>query len=131
MCLNRGKHLRDTRINHPITGIARYLLFNVSKDEIIIKFTILKYSPRNKEVNLSLPASLLTPETDSLSPSMKSKGERCLSPKISISHTNPNTGLKKIDQFSPPPHIIKYAYDPLQDFQLKVVTTKIKARPNS
>jgi len=66
-------------------------------EEIILEIIIFPYSPRNKKVNSSLPYSVLKPETNSLSPSEKSKGARLVSAIIAIIQKKNTIGnVKKI-----------------------------------
>lgn len=69
------------------------------EDKILI-IIIFPYSPKNKKVNSSPLYSVLNPETNSLSPSEKSKGARLVSHKIEIIQKNPIKGrINKINLF--------------------------------
>jgi hypothetical protein len=59
---------------------------------------ILAYSAINNKANLIDPYSKLNPETNSDSPSAKSKGLRLVSAKQEINHTQATGGNKKANQ---------------------------------
>lgn len=55
---------------------------------------ILPYSAINRKANLDPPYSILNPETNSLSPSAKSKGARLVSAKIQNTHKHNKAGRR-------------------------------------
>lgn len=63
-----------------------HILLKKRKEEKKEKKIRIPYSPINKKANRFLPYSTLKPETNSLSPSPKSKGARFLSAKQEINH---------------------------------------------
>lgn len=71
-------------------GLIALLVVNIKANKADIK-KILPYSAINSKAKLTLPYSILNPETSSDSPSAKSKGVRFVSASEIINH-NPNKG---------------------------------------
>lgn len=93
---NRGKvdrHHTHQKINSIV--IIRMVSINmINEDEILDNTIIEEYSAIKIRANKPPPYSILNPDTNSLSPSEKSKGVRFDSLRQQISHIN-TTGLMK------------------------------------
>lgn len=97
---NRGKALRTHRNqnlnNLPIIMNVPHIL---GKNKILVINLInkiLPYSDKNKHANSNAEYSILNPETNSLSPSAKSKGARLVSASLDITHiTSTGVNIRK------------------------------------
>jgi len=77
------------------------MLFRPLKNKKVTKYLIkmiLPYSAKNNKANPPLPYSILNPETNSDSPSAKSKGVRLVSANLLIAQHKNTGAIKKINQ---------------------------------
>lgn len=90
---------------------------------IILINRILPYSAINKKANLYPPYSILNPETNSLSPSDKSKGARLVSAMMQINHRPKNAGERS--------HTQETLFSSLNLSKNKIMQSKAKAKITS
>lgn len=84
---------------------------------------MLPYSAINKKANLDPPYSMLNPETNSLSPSAKSKGARLVSATMQINHKPKKAGKRR--------EIQETLFCALNLSKNKIIHSKAKARMTS
>lgn len=87
------------------------------------------YSVKNKKVNFNPPNSILNPDTNSDSPSAKSKGERFISARITIAHAGSVKAILiiKLQEYS----CIKAVFSKLYIIHIENTQININKNPTS